>query len=237
MSNYYNAIRDNFFSNPDLIRDYALSLDMESDNSGAWPGIRSKMLYEINKDLNNLIAAKILSCYYDFDKYTVNWQNAMCQFQLIDKVDDLMNQGWVHSDGIYCDVASVVYLNKNPNPDAGTSLYELIDLTKGEELDDNLLKISEKIKFYRGENVNKLDFINQLTEYNNNFRETVRIQNVYNRCITYGRVYHRANSFNMNNEEPRLTLVIFIKGIHSEETNPSNFRQYSFDKDIEDVIQ
>ena len=89
MSNYYNTIRDNFFSNPDLIRDYALSLDMESDNSGAWPGIRSKMLYEINKDLNNLIAAKILSCYYDFDKYTVNWQNAMCQFQLIDKVDDL----------------------------------------------------------------------------------------------------------------------------------------------------
>ena len=77
-------------------------------------------------------------------------------------------------------------------------------------MDDNLLKISEKIKFYRGENVNRLDFINQLREYNNNFQETVRIQNVYNRCITYGRVYHRANSFNMNKEEPRLTLVSFI---------------------------
>ena len=41
----------------------------------------------------------------------------------------------------------------------------------------------------------------------------------------------------MNNEEPRLTLVSFIRGIHSEETKPSNFRQYSFDKDIEDVIK
>lgn len=237
MFNYYSTIRDNFFSNPDLIRDYALSLDMKSDNSGRWPGVRSKVLHEINKDLNDYIVAKILSCYYDFDKYAVNWDDSMCHFQLINKVDDAMNQGWVHSDGCSCDVASIVYLNKNPNPDAGTSLYELLDLTKGEDLGDNLLKMSEKIKFYRGENVSKLNFTNQLTEYNNNFQETVRIQNVYNRCITYGRVYHRANSFNMNNEEPRLTLVSFIRGIHSEETKPSNFRQYSFDKDIEDVIK
>ena len=63
MYNYYSTIRDNFFSNPDLIRDYALSLDMESDNSGKWPGVRSKMIYEINKDLNDYIVAKILSCY------------------------------------------------------------------------------------------------------------------------------------------------------------------------------
>ncbi len=237
MSNYYNTIRDNFFSNPDLIRDYALSLDMESDNSGKWPGVRSKMLYEINRDLNDFIVAKILSCYYDFTKYAVNWDDSMCQFQLINKVDDAMNQGWIHNDGPACDVASVVYLNNNPNPDAGTSLYELIDLTKGEDLDNNVLKMSEKIKFYRDENVSKIDFINQLTEYNNNFQETVRIQNVYNRCITYGGVYHRANTFNMDNEEPRLTLVTFIKGIRSERTISSNFRQYLFDKDIEDVIQ
>lgn len=232
---YYSTVRDNFFSNPDLIRKFALSLDMKSDDTGRWPGVRSKMLHEINKDLNDFIIAKILSCYYDFNNYEVTWQDSMCQFQLIDKFDDTLNQGWVHRDGD-CDVASVVYLNKNPNPETGTSLYEIIDIKKQEELNEDMTRQSEKYKLYRGENVNKSNYLKQLKKYNKNFKETIKFQNVYNRCITYGKVYHKANSFNMSNDEPRLTLVSFIQGIKAEKTEPSYVRQYNFDKEIENVI-
>ena len=39
MYNYYSTIRDNFFSNPDMIRDYALSLDYSE--CGVFPGVRT----------------------------------------------------------------------------------------------------------------------------------------------------------------------------------------------------
>ena len=232
---YYSTVRDNFFSNPDLIRKFALSLDMKSDDTGRWPGVRSQELFTFNKKLNDCIVAKILSCYYDFNNYEVTWQDSMCQFQLIDKIDDTLNQGWVHIDGPF-DVASVIYLNKNPNPNTGTSLFEIKKESLDYILNEDETQQSEKYKLYKNQKIDKKEYLKQLNNYNSNFVETVNFKNLYNRCITYGKVYHRANSFNMGNDEPRLTLVSFIQGIKAEKTEPSYVRQYNFDREIENVI-
>ena len=40
--------QDDFFDNPDEIREYALSLDYKSDENGHWPGVRTRPLHEIN---------------------------------------------------------------------------------------------------------------------------------------------------------------------------------------------
>jgi len=232
---YYSTVRDNFFSNPDLIRKFALSLDMKSDDTGRWPGFRSQELFTFNKKLNDCIVAKILSCYYDFNNYEVTWQDSMCQFQLIDKIDDTLNQGWVHIDGPF-DVASVIYLNKNPNPNTGTSLFEIKKESLDYILNEDETQQSEKYKLYKNQKIDKKEYLKQLNNYNSNFVETVNFKNLYNRCITYGKLYHSANSFNMYNDEPRLTLVSFIQGIKAEKTEPSYVRQYNFDKEIENVI-
>ena len=52
-------------------------------------------------------------------------------------------------------------------------------------------------------------------ESNNDFEETVRFSNVYNRCIGFDSSHwHCANDFSKN-KEPRLTLIIFWYEIFS----------------------
>ena len=38
--------QDDFFDNPDEIREYALSLDYKSDENGHWPGVRTRPLHK-----------------------------------------------------------------------------------------------------------------------------------------------------------------------------------------------
>ena len=48
---FHNICIDNFFSNPDLIRKYALSLEYHRSKDGSWPGERSNTLNIINENL------------------------------------------------------------------------------------------------------------------------------------------------------------------------------------------
>ena len=50
---FHNICMDNFFSNPDLIRKYALSLEYHRSKDGSWPGERSNTLNIINAQSGN----------------------------------------------------------------------------------------------------------------------------------------------------------------------------------------
>ena len=63
---YPTVVLDNFFTNPDTIRDFALSLPYERDADGRWPGERSPMLHTYNEDLVFSFAKKIISIYQNY---------------------------------------------------------------------------------------------------------------------------------------------------------------------------
>ena len=74
---------DNFFANPDLIRDYALSLKYYDTPKGMWPGSRSPLLGKINNKLENLIFSKVLSSYFNLQYEKVEWQESEITFTKI----------------------------------------------------------------------------------------------------------------------------------------------------------
>jgi hypothetical protein len=199
------TILDNFFDNPDKIRDYALSLEYEKDVDGQWPGVRSKQLPEINRPLFYELCRRVMSMYFDLEqtKNSITWSASM-RFQ---KVDESYISGWVHQD-LGTAITAIVYLNKNSNNKGGTSIYKLknnILLPNDDELN------SYKSKAYKGI-IDIKDVEGKKEENNNQYIEVIKVQNEYNRILAFsGGLPHSAQDFfGKEDEEPRLTLVMFF---------------------------
>ena len=69
---FHSLSVDNFFKDPDFIRKWGLSLDFKPDAEGKWPGERSKLICDIDLDLNNFILSKIFSCHLNFNFEKIN---------------------------------------------------------------------------------------------------------------------------------------------------------------------
>ena len=55
----------------------------EPDPDGQWPGKRTEELWKIDKELNDTMVLKILSCFYDFSYQNVSWKTCDMYFQEI----------------------------------------------------------------------------------------------------------------------------------------------------------
>ena len=91
------TVLDNFFDNPDQIRNYGLSLVAEPDSAGRWPGSKTANLSEINPSLLNHTCARIINLFFDDSNNNndiIQWK-ARGNFQL---VDSSYQHGWVHHD-------------------------------------------------------------------------------------------------------------------------------------------
>ena len=201
------TVLDNFYENPELVRQFALSLDNFPDSTGRWPGKRTLSLHEINQTFFQTFCKKLFNLFYDLDYQNVSY-NVDTSFQSIsnysENPDSKLNVGWIHQD-IECICSGVVYLNPNSQENTGTNIYSLID-------ENVSLDQSEKFKLYKGkEPVNEVEYARQLLKNNNKFKETINIKNVYNRMILFeGGVYHGVPSFYSSSSEPRLTQVFFV---------------------------
>ena len=220
----YNEIRrffpvtiDNFFDNPDRIVKYAKSLPKEHDPEGKWPGKRTEALWKIDKDLNDAILLKIMSCYYDLSYQDINWERSELYFQEISTFsknkNDVKNRGWIHTDANANDneVAGLVYLTPDSDPDSGTSLFK-VKPHKEYVIDNRQIA---KHLLYKKEEFDEAYYIKKYKEHEECFIEKTRFANIYNRMIMYDtNEFHRANSFyNDDGKDARLTLVFFIGGI------------------------
>jgi len=215
MKKFPVTIFDNFYENPDLIRDYALSLEYEPSNGGYWPGVRSENLYLLNQKFFKMFVDKILSLFFDLDNTTVNWE-VYTYFQKVDSFSenkfDIKNDGWIHMD---CDsvVSGVIYLNLNPKPNWGTSIYKI---KPNEEY--NQPQLSKLLHYSNSNDFNELEHENEKRCNNDMFIESIRVENLYNRLILFeGNQFHGVPSFYSDDNESRLTQVFFIKKI-----NPSS---------------
>ena len=200
---------DNFYSNPDKIRDFALSLKFFSaGKKDNFPGERTKCLSVINKDFFDQSCQKLFSLFFDFTT-PVNWV-VTTRFQKIypyhKDPKNLLNTGWSHLDNDHI-FAGVVYLNKNPNPNSGTML--LTPNSQFSSIQDS--DISYRNKLYHNQKIDEKIYAKKIQEHNKKFDITLEVKNKYNRLICYNHnIWHRVSNF-CTDEEFRLTQVFFIK--------------------------
>ena len=120
--NIPTTIVDNFFSNPNEIREYALGLDFDYPR-GIYPGYRTAQIKNINPELYQKINDQILTLFFnpatdaEFLNITVE-----SQFQYI---PENFGSGWIHQDIDLNNrnLAGVIYLTPNGPANAGTSIY------------------------------------------------------------------------------------------------------------------
>lgn len=196
---------DNFFNDPDSIRQFALSLDYHKVSDGRWPGLRTDNLSLIAPSFYHTFCQKLFSLTYNVKKEPLQ-ADLILQFALIDPKELTINQGWVHQDG--CRYAGIVYLNPNISTDSGTSIFKKINYV----YDDSNGEIKQRL-YLGSKDPGDLE---GLEEHNSNFQNTIKFGNVYNRLIAFdANQYHSIDSFGSNNDDPRLTIVFFANEIQA----------------------
>ena len=195
---------DNFFDNPQEVRDLAFSLDF-SESDPRYPGKRTKQLHEVAPEYFDFFCKRLMGIFYDFREKDVSWE-IYTTFQLIEKFgNNSLNKGWVHCDtpNIF---AGVLYLNQNSNLESGTSIF------KPKSIGAQPINVEQKNDFYKN-NYGNEETVKALNENNEKFIETITFKNVYNRLIGFGgEHFHAVNSFVVD-QEPRLTQVFFVRRV------------------------
>ena len=236
---FYSVCVDNFFANPDLIRNFGLNLPKTSHSGGVWPGKRSKELCYVDLELNTAILLKVFSVYFDLRYENIEWENSSVCFQQIKKYsndkNNIKNKGWIHQDSDMS-FAGVIYLTPNIDPNSGTSLYDLKENEK-----ENYMTYGvpySKHLLFKGEKIKEELYKNNFEKHNNKFIEKTRFQNIYNRMICYdSKEFHAANSFFSEGDE-RLTIIFFVNNIKVKKNPLDRVKDIdSFDNIIEERIK
>jgi hypothetical protein len=194
---------DNFYEDPDLWRHFALKQHFFKGDRGTWPGLRTNLLHDVNKDVFNVTMRKLLMVMsqYGFSHF----DELQTAFQYIDKS---YGRGWVHDDDPKLNIAGVIYLNKEAPIGSGTVIYQDSTDFNGEKyskmfMNDVLFSAPEErdtYSKYRDEQIS-------------HFTKSITIESVYNRCIIFDpRCWHSAETFFGDDlESARLTQVFFIR--------------------------
>ena len=209
---------DNFFPNPDKIVEYAKTVTFYPNN-GRYPGMRSDGLHVINGDLENYIGKRLVRLFYEIDTQ-FSYQMTMGFHKISPMHKDQyhpMNRGWVHTDS-NVGFGGVIYLNPNPEPDTGTSVFRC---TKGYYYRDDATD-DVMCRFYRGDEITEEEYEEGFTKNNSNFVETIPVENVYNRMVFFNcDTHHAAQTYGKNQD--RLTLDFFGM-VTTYDSHPPMFR-------------
>jgi hypothetical protein len=234
VENFFPVSVDGFFSDPQKIVKYASTIPKEPCPEGDWPGKRSEPLWKFNQNMNTAILSKIFSCYgYGENENDITWGSSRIYFQEIQRFsnrkNDIKNKGWIHTDfeEYYRDeLAGLIYLNPNIDPDSGTSLFNMKDNNSssgGSETEEYYYKVMKDAKTMKnllfktnGKVADQKIYTEQYKKHEKFFIEKTRFQNIFNRMIVYDtNEFHRANNFYHKREElSRLTLVFFVGGVN-----------------------
>jgi hypothetical protein len=209
---------DNFFEDPDIIRNYALSLDYSKTDDN-YPGVRTELLDTLNPELFKSLSMRLFSLLYDFNVQPAGGHVQAC-FQII--TEDY-EEGWVHSD-LSTDgwsVAGVIYLTPNAPLDGGTSLYRL-------RADEHPVQNEFKNKFYSNKHVDITNYRKERDAFNQHYEKTLTVSNVYNRLVMYNtNQLHRGDKFfGLSRNTGRLTLVFFAKVLGQQLTPVPRMQTY-----------
>ena len=197
---------DDFLEDPDYVLCLATNAEYNNPDHTNYPGVASKKkIHELDQELFDTILQKIFGYYWDLNnpvKFRVDME-----FQKIEK----NGQGIIHLDTTYGALAAgVIYLNQDIERDTGTSFYKLLDPD---------YKIKEEFldpvaRYHAGEILHGHELDSICEKHYNKFEETMRVQNQYNRLVTYdSNVWHTATSYG---NQTRYTLRFFINELESK---------------------
>ena len=212
---YPTIIMDDFFTEPEKIKNFSSKLKYFKDKDGKWPGKRSVPVHEIDYNFFNYFHLKILSILYPNDYRKISYTANAC-FQKISG-NRHQNPGWVHED-IGSEITAIVYLSHHKN--CGTSLWKKknffdSDSTAFEKHNFNKV-LSKAIEFY--EDCIYL-FVYEIRFYyylhNSNFQKILNVDSIYNRIVLFdSNQHHSAENFlDQDIKEDRLTLITFINKV------------------------
>lgn len=186
------SIIDNFLYDPDSFVDYSKKLSFigptESHN---FPGIRCNIH---NEDIINAV----LSVFFPVNENT-RWRASM-GFQI---TNSDLHKGWIHQDNDTL-MAFILYLNKNPDPESGTSIFKRIKIDKSIDTEDtkNIKRLGHKGKIPQDKK-----YFDTLDQWNSQFEETLEVKNQYNRLLVFDHTtYHGVKKY----VDDRLTFCGFI---------------------------
>jgi hypothetical protein len=194
---------DNFFEEPEEIKKFSNTLKFNEDPFGKWPGERTNLLHEINKDFVDFTTKKIISVLYPINYHDMRWE-AQQTFQKING-NIYKNKGWVHKD-VPRELTAIIYLSNHLK--CGTSLF------KPKDFFNKCINTDFKQKFYKEKS--KITIENKyLNENNDQFEKILTIDSRFNRLIVFdSNHFHAAEKFNEENiNEDRLTLITFFTNI------------------------
>ena len=121
---------------------------------------------------------------------------------------DKKNCGWVHSDEY--NFGGVIFLTKNPDDDTGVTIYK----TKNSHY--SITSQEEEIKntHFLGGIVDDDNFNQNYIAYHNQFEETIKIKNIYNRLVLFNNdTLHAVQTYGT---KERLTIPFFNTNISNK---------------------
>jgi len=219
---------NNFYENPDSVREFALSLDY-TNNGGFYPGFRTKCLSSISKEFYQESVFKLLSVFGLFDESNTSLE-VHSYFQktwsFSEDPNSILNQGWIHVDPKTI-LAAVIYLDPNPNIDSGTTMYTLTDNNFGkDEISEQMKKVRYDV--FMSTTTCDIDsgkhYEKSLIDNNKQFEKTLEIKNCYNRAIMYNGDQFHAQSSIYNKFDFRLTQIFFVDDLHTPVNNIPRWR-------------
>lgn len=210
---------ENFYDDPDSIRDFALGLDYYLPNRDQnFAGERTHCLSLIDNNFYKFSIQRFLSCFFNLTPDT-KWKGTTSFHKTPTYNQDKyhpMNTGWIHKDDKqpFVTIAGVLYLNKHTNSDSGTKILHL----KKDFKDYRFTRrdfLTQRRLYNRHLCLNKCIspdlYSNEIEKHNNKFDVSIEYKNCYNRMIAYdGNLWHQISSFWVP-EKFRLTQVFFIE--------------------------
>ena len=212
MNLYPVTIIENFYENPDAIREFALAQKYtfchEIENiQYSFPGSRTADISTLDSALFEKICTKLVSVYHNAEHDYMRWA-ITTSFQ---SVAAEYGHGVIHTDHNTI-FAAVLYLTPDAPLNGGTSLFK-----KNKNFDESqyLQALEDNDARFKTGKI-KMD-----TAYHSMFDEIVTVNNVYNTLIIYeGRHFHAANQFfGKTLQDSRLAQVFFINKIEAQKHN------------------
>jgi hypothetical protein len=192
---------DNFFEEPEKVKQFSNTLKFSKDPLGKWPGERTECMHMLDINFFKYTTKKIMSLLFPMNYAKMNW-NAIQTFQKIDG-SIYTHNGWVHRDDLD-EFTAIIYLSNHKK--CGTSLFKPI------KFQDDV--INQEYKQKGNLNISREDN-KYLLENNNLFEKTLTIDSRFNRLVLFDSSnFHAAEKFNEENiNEDRLTLITFFTNI------------------------
>jgi len=210
MNHYYSDYvisKNNFLDSPEYVLGLSKSLDFNFIDR-SFPGKRTENIGLIDnkvcQEFTEYFIKKLISTIYPKIKSLVIDLRFHKSDNFSNNPDDLINTGWIHTDHEL--LAGLIYLNPGVEDfSSGTSMFnpKVKKIVSPDQIREQFNQDYENVDIDK--------YKKSLVEYNDQFCESLKVGNKFNRLVTYdSKIYHRPNNYFISSDSTRLTLLFVI---------------------------